>query len=149
MTTSMFPNAGAPFWLYPDDENKREVWTVGNNVAPGTVVASADGTYVGVTITGSDDFAGSVQFGPYTLSGIPLGGVGHAADQATVATTGTPYLTVEGATTSTVQGTPVYWDATNKELTLTAGGTAVGRVNLHPGMVLDGTHLPVKIGVIA
>lgn len=145
---TMFPNAGAPFLLFAGIDGTNENWTVGAGTAPGTPVVQ--GTRAGVTLTGSADYTASISFGPYTVSGIPRGGIGLTGTDATVATTGTFYLPVVGATTSVANGTEVYYDATAKGLTLTeTDNVAFGVVNLPAGFVLDGTHLPVKIGVSA
>lgn len=98
---------------------KSEVWTVGNDVAPGTAVLSIT-DQPGVTLTGSGDYTTSHAVGPYTITGIPSGGVGLLDDQATVAIDGAFRFPVAGASASTPGNTLVYITSAGA-LTLTVG----------------------------
>lgn len=122
------------------------VWTVGSNVAPGTAVVSVSNE-PGVTITGSGDYTRTETSGPFTISGIPAGGVGLLPTEATVATNGTWEFPVTGGSSTTPNNTAVYRTGGGL-ITLTASGnTAFGVVDIPPGYVFDGTTLPIKIGV--
>lgn len=102
--------------------SKTEVWQVGTAVAPGTAVKSTQ-NQPGVTLTGSGDYTKSSTVGPYTISGIPAGGVGLPSGKATVAIDGAFRFDVTGATSATAGNTPVYITPAGV-LTLTKG-TAV------------------------
>lgn len=122
---------------------KSEVWPVGTGVAPGTAVLSTE-DQPGVTITGSGDFTKTDVIGPYTISGIPAGGVGLADDDATVAVDGAFRFPVEGATDATAVNTPVYIAA--GALTLTAeGGVLFGKIDRFIGET-DAEEASVWIG---
>lgn len=86
---------------------KTEVWQVGTGVAPGTAVKSTM-NQPGVTLTGSGDYTKSQVVGPYTVSGIPAGGVGLPSGKATVAVDGAFRFPVTGATAATAGNTLVY-----------------------------------------
>lgn len=122
---------------------KSEVWPVGTGVAPGTAVLSTE-DQPGVTITGSGDFTKTDVIGPYTISGIPAGGVGLADDDATVAVDGAFRFPVDGATDATAVNTPVYINA--GALTLTAeGGILFGKIDRFIGET-DAEEASVWIG---
>lgn len=122
---------------------KSEVWPVGTGVAPGTAVLSTE-DQPGVTITGSGDFTKTDVIGPYTISGIPAGGVGLADDDATVAVDGAFRFPVAGATDATPVNTPVYIDGA--DLTLTAeGGILFGKIDRFIGET-DAEEASVWIG---
>lgn len=88
------------------------------------------------TIEGSD----------ITVSGIPSGGVGLAADEASFAFDGTWEFAVTGATTSTAQGVNVYITSGNA-LTLTAtSNTLFGHTDYPVGYFKRAGFAPVRIG---
>jgi len=98
-----------------------EVWQVGTNVAAGTPVKSTT-NQPGVTLVDSGDRTRSQgNLGPYTITGIPSGGVGLPSGKATVATDGAFRFPVTGATNATAGNTLVYLTA-GGVLTLTATG---------------------------
>lgn len=98
---------------------KTEVWEVGTNTPPGKAVKSTT-NQPGVTLTGSGDYTKSETVGPYTVSGIPAGGVGLKPTKATVAIDGAFRFDVAGASASTAGNTVVYLTPAGA-LTLTKG----------------------------
>lgn len=109
--------------------SKTEVWQVGTNVAPGTAVKSTT-LQPGVTLTGSGDYVKSTTVGPYTISGIPAGGIGLPSGKATVAIDGAFRFPVTGASASTAGNALVYL-LTGGTLSLTpaAGSVIFGKVD--------------------
>lgn len=102
---------------------KTEVWPVVSGVVSGDAVTSINGE-PGVALTSRGDATKSLVIGPYTISGIPSGGVGLNTAEATVATDGAFRFRVTGALASTPKNTLVYSvgaaGADVTELTLTA-----------------------------
>jgi hypothetical protein len=84
-----------------------EVWPVVSGTVSGSAVTSITGT-PGVAITSRGDATKSETVGPYTVSGIPSGGVGLQSGEATVATDGAFKFLVVGATAATPPNTLVY-----------------------------------------
>lgn len=80
----------------------------------------------------------------------PSGGQSLASDEATVATTGTWDLPVDGITASAApaQGDKIYWDAGDKKLTTSASGNSyAGFVNAPAeGYAWRDGIAPVRIG---
>lgn len=109
--------------------SKTEVWQVGTNVASGTAVKSTT-NQPGVTLTDSGDRVRSQTVGPYTVSGIPSGGVGLPSGKATVAVDGAFRFPVTGASASTAGNTLVYL-LTGGTLSLTSatGAIVFGKVD--------------------
>lgn len=133
--------------VFPYTESQVEVWPVDNTTAPGTPLLSAGGQ-PGVALTGSGDYTASTTIGPFTISGYDRGGVGLDAKQVSTATDGTWEFPVVGGTATTAQNTPVFFK--DGALSLTADGAKpFGKVNLPQDYVVNGTTLPVKIGVFA
>lgn len=104
---------------------KTEVWPVVDGTLSGAAVVSsaASGRQPGVALTSEGGANRSETFGPYTLSGIPSGGVGLLDNFATVAVDGAFRFNVTGASASTAVNTPVYAvlsSDTVASLTLTA-----------------------------
>jgi len=104
---------------------KTEVWPVVSGVVSGDAVTSVNGE-PGVALTSRGDATTSIVIGPYTISGIPSGGVGLNTAETTVATDGAFHFAVTGASAATPKNTLVYaisagagTDVTS--LTLTAG----------------------------
>lgn len=76
-------------------EAQAEIWTLPSTKGTGVpVISIAD--QPGVTITGTGDYTKSATTGPYTISGIPAGGVGLTGKECSVATDGTSDQTVGG-----------------------------------------------------
>lgn len=104
---------------------KTEVWPVPDGTVSGAAVvsSSASGRRPGVALTSEGGATRSETIGPYTISGIPSGGVGLLDNFATIAIDGAFRFDVTGASSSTVVNTPVYAvlsSDTVASLTLTA-----------------------------
>lgn len=109
--------------------SKTEVWQVGTGVAPGTAVKSTT-NQPGVTLTGSGDYTKSQVIGPYTVSGIPAGGVGLPSGKATVAVDGAFRFPVTGATAATAGNALVYLLSGGAlSLTSATGAIVFGKVD--------------------
>jgi len=131
--------------VFSDIESLREVWTVAAEVAAGTPLVN--GTKAGVALTDSGGRTRSHAMGPYTTSGIPSGGVGLAALEVSVATTGTFEFTgVTGVTTGTAQGALIYITSAGALTTTASGNTLFGRVNYPKDYTKAAEKAPVKIG---
>lgn len=134
--------------VYRYTGEKTRVWALGAEKAPGVPVISA--TFEpAVTITGTGGYTRSqANADGTTTTGIPAGGVGLAAQEATVATDGTWEFTVTGGLTSTPNNTQVYYVVADGTLTLTASTNKLyGVVDYPKDYVKVNTILPVKIGV--
>jgi len=106
-----------------------------------------------VTLTGTGDYVTSESVGPYTISGIPQGGVGLDAGEASIATDGTWELDALGGLTTTPANTLVYFDDVDG-VTLTENvdptlSPVFGKVNYPKGYIRVAGVLPIKIGVFA
>jgi hypothetical protein len=90
--------------------SKTEVWPVVDGTVSGAAVvsSSASGRQPGVALTSEGGASRSETFGPYTISGIPSGGVGLLDNFATIAIDGAFRFNVTGASASTAVNTPVY-----------------------------------------
>lgn len=90
--------------------SKTEVWPVVDGTTSGSAVVSsaASGRQPGVALTSEGGATRSEVFGPYTISGIPSGGVGLLDNFATIAVDGAFRFPVTGASASTAVNTPVY-----------------------------------------
>lgn len=86
---------------------KTEVWPVVSGVVSGDAVTSINGE-PGVALTSRGDATKSLVIGPYTISGIPAGGVGLNTAETTVATDGAFAFEVTGVTAATPKNTLVY-----------------------------------------
>lgn len=125
-----------------------EIWPVGVEVAAGVPLISA-ADEPAVTLTASGAHTKSQALGPYTVSGIPDGGVGLDALQVVVATDGTWEFEVAGASSSTLQNALVYITG-GGDLTLTAStNDPFGKVNYPQDYAYKTGILPVAIGVYA
>ena len=121
-----------------------EAWPVTAEVDSGVAVLSST-NQPGVTLTASGGFTKSQAIGPYTVSGIPAGGVGLQALQVTVATDGAFRFPVVGASASTARNTLVY-RTTGGALTLTPStNLPFGKIDRHIGEA-SGTECSVWIG---
>jgi hypothetical protein len=103
---------------------KTEVWPVVSGVISGAAVTSIS-AQPAVALTSRGDATKSMVVGPYTVSGIPTGGIGLLTNEATVATDGAFRFPVAGVTAATPKNTLVYSvgaaGAAVTSLTLTAG----------------------------
>jgi hypothetical protein len=105
--------------------SKTEVWPVVDGTLSGAAVvsSSASGRQPGVALVSEGGATRSETVGPYTISGIPSGGVGLLDNFATIAIDGAFRFPVTGASASTAVNTPVYAilsSETVASLTLTA-----------------------------
>lgn len=126
-----------------------EVWTLAATVGPDVPVISIS-DQPGLTSTGTGDFVKTSALGPYTLSGIPAGGVGLVGKECSVYVDGTFVLLVTGGLVTTPQNTPVYAVVAAgvvTSLTLTAGTNKLfGKVHYNKDFVRTAGALPVQIG---
>lgn len=138
--------------VFASSDNLREVWTVASEIPSGTPLIQ--GTKAGVSLTASGGYTRSITVGPYTVSGVPAGGVSLNALEVSVATDGTFEFTGVKATdgaaaapTTTAQGALVYITSGGVLSLQASGNTLFGRVNypLHKYIKAAG-KLPVKIG---
>lgn len=131
--------------VYRNSESQNRVEDLGKTLAPGTPAVSTSGLPV-VTVTGSADYTRTeVIEGVGTLSGIPAGGVGLKEQEVTLAFDGTWEFEVDGADTTTAQGTEVFIDDGTNELSLT-GSTTYGYVDWSPDYDRSRGLIPVRIG---
>lgn len=133
--------------VYRNTDSQNRVEDLGKTLAPGTPALSKAGLPV-VAITGSADYTTSeIIPGFGTISGIPAGGVGLVDQEVTLAFDGTFEFEVDGATTSTAQGTEVFIDDATNALTLTsAGAESYGYVDWSTDYDRSRGLTPVRIG---
>lgn len=129
----------------------REIWAVTTEVAVGTALINGTRAGVAYAPSGGSVRTDAVGFAPMTLTGIPSGGVGLDALQASVATDGSYEFPVTGAVASTQNGTPVYavvasGRVTGLTLTLT-GNSLWGVINNPQDYAASASAICVKIGV--
>lgn len=139
--------------IFSDIRSERRARPVGNNIAPGTPLIN--GGQPAVTLTGSRDYAGNALTLTGTVGGVSqsiilAGGRGGeslpADDYATITFSGTYTFPVEGASTATEPGTPVYIVEADNTLTLTEDtNTLFGRVEFWRGKD-SATDTAVTIG---
>lgn len=125
---------------------RTEVWQVGANVPSGTAVKSIT-NQPGVTLVASGGSTTSQVTGPYTVSGIPSGGIGLAAQKATVAIDGAFRFPVTGATAATAGNTLVYLlSGGTLSLTSATGAVVFGKVDRFIGEQ-SATETSVWVGI--
>lgn len=133
---------------FSSTDAQREIWPVATEVVVGTALINNDRP--GVAYVNSGGVTISTTVGAVTMSGIPAGGVGLDALEASVAVDGSYEFPVTGASASTANGTKVYAVVASgriTELTLTASGNKLfGTVNNPQDYVAVGTSVCVKIG---
>lgn len=140
--------------------SKTEVWTVPAGTDAGVPVvqattgaAQADSVLItipGFTLVAEGADTKSQAVGPYTISGIPSGGVGLPSGKATVAIDGAFRYPVVGATNAVAAGAIVYATVsggavTNLTLTSAAGTVPFGKVDRFIGEA-SGTETSVWVG---
>jgi hypothetical protein len=131
--------------------SRTEVWPVVDGTLSGAAVVStaASGRQPGVALVSEGGATKSETVGPYTISGIPAGGVGLPDNYATVAIDGAFRFPVTGASSSTAVNTPVYAvlsSDTVASLTLTAStNPPFGKIHRHIGET-SSTECSVIIG---
>lgn len=104
-----------------------------------------------VTVTASGDSVttDSTSFPPYTISGIPNGGVGLVGKEVTLAFDGTwEFLAsgITGITAASPQGTVVYITSGNVLTNSSSGNTRFGTVDFPPDYDKTRGYVPVKVG---
>lgn len=137
--------------VYRNDDKNNRVETLAATHGPGVPVLSLGGAPA-VTVTGSGDYTitDTTSYPPYTVSGIPAGGVGLSGKQVTLAFDGTfefPEANVTGITAATMtQGTKVYITAALALTNVSTGNTLYGTVDIPPDYDTSRGMVPIKIG---
>lgn len=140
--------------VYRNTDSQNRVETLAATYQPGRPVISLAGE-AAVTVTASGDatITDSTSFPPYTISGIPNGGVGLVGKQVTLAFDGTwewPASEITGITAASAQGTLVNYVVATGVLTNAAvsGSTVVayGYVDFPPDYDKTRGFVPVRIG---
>lgn len=142
--------------VYRNTDAKNRVQVLAATYGPGVPVVSLDGL-AAVTVTASGDHVStdSTSFPPYTISGIPDGGVGLEGKEVTLAFDGTWEFLATGFDgsapnpASIANGTAIQFKASNGKLTtaaVTTGITAWGTVDFPPDYDKTRGYVPVKIG---
>lgn len=142
--------------VYRNTDAKNRVQTLAATYGPGVPVISLD-SLPAVTVTASGDHTAtdSTSFPPYTVSGIPDGGVGLVGKQVTLAFDGTwefvaaDFTGTAPTVTSIANGTAINFKTADGKLTtaaVTTGIVAYGTVDFPPDYDKTRGVLPVKIG---
>jgi len=141
--------------VYRNTDSKNRVQVLSATHGAGEPVISLDGKPA-VTVTASGDHtrSDSTSFPPYTVSGIPDGGVGLVGKEVTLAFDGTWEFPVAGFDTTTTvsgltQGQAINFKTSNGKLTtdaIAAGIVAFGTVDFPPDYDKTRGMAPVKIG---
>lgn len=142
--------------VYRNTDSKNRVQTLAATYDSGVPVISLDGLPA-VTLTASGDHTTSdaTSYPPYTISGIPDGGVGLVGKQVTLCFDGTwEFLATDfdgtaPTVTSISNGTAINFKSSNGKLTtaaVTTGIVAFGTVDFPPDYDKTRGYLPVKIG---
>ena len=141
--------------VYRNDDKKNRVETLAATYGPGIPVKNLEGASA-VTVTGSGDYTVTDATNtPYTISGIPAGGVGLVGKQVTLAEDGTwEFLAADFDSTAPVpatmtQSTAINFKSSNGKLTLasvTAGIVAYGYIDIPPDYDRTRGMVPVRIG---
>lgn len=142
--------------VYRNADEKNRVETLAATYQAGVGVVSLAGLpAVTVTASGDATITDATSFPPYTISGIPNGGVGLVGKQVTLAFDGTWEFLATGfdgtapVPGSVAQGTAVNFKAANGKLTMTAVGagiTAWGYIDFPPDYDKTRGYVPVRIG---
>lgn len=135
--------------VYRNTDAYNRVETLAATHQPGVPVLSLGGAPA-VTITASGDatITDTTSFPPYTISGIPNGGVGLVGKQVTLAFDGTwEFATVTGTTATTATQGQVVYITSGLALTTTAGSnTRFGTVDFPPDYDKSRGLIPIKVG---
>lgn len=137
--------------VYRNTDAKNRVEVLAATLASGEPTLSAAGRPV-VTVTASGDSVTSVDQTPYTISGIPNGGVGLKGKETTLAFDGTwewPVARFTGVTAASAQGTAVNFITATRNFTnaaVGAGVVAFGYVDFPPDYDKTRGFVPVRIG---
>lgn len=139
--------------VYRNTDSQNRVEALAATHGSGRPVISLAGL-AAVTVTASGDsvISDSTSFPPYTISGIPNGGVGLTGKEVTLAFDGTwewPASEMTGLTTATTQGTAVNFVTATGVLTNAAvatGTVAYGYVDYPKDYDKTRGFVPVRIG---
>jgi len=141
--------------VYRNGDLKDRVQVLAATHGAGEPIISLDGKPA-VTVTASGDHtrSDSTSFPPYTVSGIPDGGVGLVGKEVTLAFDGTWEFLGSGFDSSTTpadvsQGQAINFKTSNGKLTtasITTGIVAFGTVDFPPDYDKTRGYIPVKIG---
>lgn len=136
--------------VYRNTDAYNRVETLAATHQPGVPVLSLGGKpAVTVTASGDATTTDSTSFPPYTISGIPNGGVGLVGKQVTLAFDGTwEFLAsgITGVTAASAQGTVVYITSANALTGTASGNTRFGTVDFPPEYDKTRGYVPIKIG---
>lgn len=135
--------------VYRNNDLLNRVETLAATHQSGEPVLSLGGQPA-VTVTASGDAtrSDSTSFPPYTISGIPNGGVGLVGKQVTLAFDGTwEFPTVTGTTATTAtQGQVVYITSGGSLTTTASGNTRYGTVDFPVDYDKSRGLIPIKVG---
>lgn len=135
--------------VYRNNDLLNRVETLAATHQSGEPVLSLGGNPA-VTVTASGDAtrSDSTSFPPYTISGIPNGGVGLVGKQVTLAFDGTwEFPTVTGTTATTAtQGQVVYITSGGSLTTTASGNTRYGTVDFPVDYDKSRGLIPIKVG---
>lgn len=139
--------------VYRNTDSQNRVETLAATYQSGQPVLSlADLPAVTVTASGDATISDSTSFPPYTVSGIPNGGVGLEGKEVTLAFDGTwEFLASEFANTApnpvtAVQGTAVYITTGGDLTTTESTNTLYGYMDFPPDYDRTRGMIPVRIG---
>lgn len=142
--------------VYRNTDSQNRVETLAATYQPGVAVVSLAGLpAVTVTASGDATISDATSFPPYTISGIPNGGVGLVGKQVTLAFDGTWEFLASGfdgtppVPGSVAQGTAVNFKTSNGKLTMTAVTTGIvawGYIDFPPDYDKTRGYVPVRIG---
>lgn len=136
--------------VYRNTDSQNRVETLAATYQPGRPVLSLAGE-AAVTVTASGDatISDTTSFPPYTISGIPNGGVGLVGKEVTLAFDGTwEFLAsgITGITAASAQGTVVYITSGNVLTNSSSGNTRFGTVDFPPDYDKTRGYVPIKVG---
>lgn len=136
--------------VYRNTDSLNRVEALAATHGPGEPVLSLGGKPA-VTITASGDHTttDTTSFPPYTISGIPDGGVGLVGKQVTLAFDGTWEFAasgITGVTAASAQGTVVYITSGGALTNSASGNTRYGTVDFPPDYDRTRGFVPIKIG---
>ncbi len=136
--------------VYRNTDSLNRVETLAATHQAGKAVLSLGGKpAITVTASGDATISDSTSFPPYTISGIPNGGVGLTGKQVTLAFDGTwefPVGDVAGVTTASAQGTVVYITSGGALTGTAAGNARYGTVDYPVDYDKTRGFVPIKIG---
>lgn len=136
--------------VYRNTDAYNRVETLGATYQAGVPVLSLGGKpAVTVTASGDATITDSTSFPPYTISGVPNGGVGLVGKQVTLAFDGTwefAASSITGVTAASAQGTVVYITSGGALTGTASGNTRFGTVDFPPDYDKTRGMVPIKIG---